>query len=60
MGNVKTKSITELWKSKEMEMIRNTQKNGKFYEIPRCRNCQMATDADEGIPTQFETYGPTI
>ena len=60
VGNVKTKSITELWKSKEMEMIRNTQKNGKFYEIPRCRNCQMATDADEGIPTQFETYGPTI
>ena len=43
-----------------MEKIRTTQKNGKFYEIPRCRNCQTATDADEGIPTQFETYGPTI
>ena len=60
VGNVKTKSITDLWKSKEMEMIRDKQKNGKFFEIPRCRNCQMATDADEGIPTQFETYGPTI
>ena len=60
VGNVNKKSITELWKSNKMEMIRKKQRDGKFFEIPRCKNCQMATDADEGIPTQFENYGPTI
>ena len=60
VGNIKNKSITELWESTGMKNLREKQKSGKFFEIPRCRNCQMATDADEGIPTQFEIYGPTI
>ena len=60
VGNVKTQSLTELWKNKVMEEMRKKQKDGKFFEIPRCRNCEMATNGDEGIPTQFEKYGPTL
>lgn len=60
VGNVKTESLTKIWKSKGMEDMRKKQKEGKFYEIPRCRNCEMATNGDEGIPTQFEKYGPTL
>ena len=43
-----------------MENMRKKQKDGKFYEIDRCKNCEMATIGDEGIPTQFEKYGPTL
>ena len=50
----------ELWKNKGMEEMRKKLKDGKFFEIPRCRNCEMATNGDEGIPTQLEIYGPTL
>ena len=60
IGNVKTQSLIQLWKNKGMEEMRKKQKDGKFFEIPRCRNCEMATNGDEGIPTQFEKYGPTL
>ena len=29
--------------------MRKKQLEGKFFEIPRCRNCEMATNGDEGI-----------
>tara|TARA_B110000014_G_scaffold157889_1_gene111013 strand:+ start:611 stop:1657 length:1047 start_codon:yes stop_codon:yes gene_type:complete len=60
VGNAKEKSLKELWNSEGMKNMRKTQLEGKFYEIPRCRNCEMATNGDEGIPTQFEKYGPTL
>ncbi len=60
VGNVKENSLSEIWKSSGMENMRKKQKDGKFYEIDRCKNCEMATNGDEGIPTQFEKYGPTL
>jgi len=60
VGNVKNQSLEELWISEGMNQMRKKQKDGKFYEISRCRNCEMATNGDEGIPTQFEKYGPTL
>ena len=60
IGNIKNKTLFEFWNSKEMEIMREKQKSGKFFEIPRCRNCEMATNGDEGIPTQFEKFGPTL
>jgi len=53
-------SSTVATKSSGMENMRKKQLEGKFFEIPRCRNCEMATNGDEGIPTQFEKYGPTL
>lgn len=60
MGSVKEKSLKEIWDSEEMKKFREIHRSGKFYEIPRCRNCEMAINGDEGIPTQFERYGPTL
>ena len=60
VGNVNNQSLKDLWKSSGMKNMRKKQLEGKFFEIPRCRNCEMATNGDEGIPTQFEKYGPTL
>tara|TARA_Y100000310_G_scaffold100101_1_gene97963 strand:+ start:1551 stop:2621 length:1071 start_codon:yes stop_codon:yes gene_type:complete len=39
LGNVKERSIHELWNSKEMRNLRDIHKNGKYEENPWCKKC---------------------
>lgn len=60
VGDLKSQSLLEIWKSKEMEEFRTIHKNGKFFEIPTCKNCEVAINGDEGISTPYEKFGPTV
>lgn len=39
IGNIKEKSIHELWHSEEMNYLRNIHKNGKYFLNPICKKC---------------------
>ena len=60
VGNINEKSLLDIWESDEMENIRKHMTDGKFYEIDTCKNCEIATNSDEGILAPSEKFGPTI
>ena len=39
LGNVKEKSIHELWNSNQMRNLREIQRDGKYEENPWCKKC---------------------
>lgn len=60
IGDLNRQTLAEIWMSNKMEHIRKIHREGKFYTIPTCRNCEMAINGDEGRLTPYERYGPTI
>lgn len=39
LGNIKNKTIYELWNGEEMKNLRQLHKNGSFAENPWCKKC---------------------
>ena len=60
VGDLKSQTLLEIWKSEKMKEFRAIQKNGRFYEISTCKNCEVAINGDEGIVTPYEKFGPTL
>ena len=42
MGRWDEESIAEIWHGKEYRSIRSLHENGKWFEHPNCRNCEVA------------------
>jgi len=60
VGDLKEQSLLEIWNSEKMQKIRKIHKDGLFYTLSPCKNCEMAINGDEGIITPYEKFGPTI
>lgn len=60
IGDLKKQSLKDVWESYQLKMFREIQKQGKFYTIPTCANCEMAVNADEGRQTPIQKLEPTI
>jgi len=41
IGNLHTRSLTELWNAPELLRVRRMHKNGRYREIPSCSHCDM-------------------
>ena len=39
LGNIKDKSIYELWNGEQMRNLRNIHKEGRYAENPWCKKC---------------------
>jgi radical SAM protein with 4Fe4S-binding SPASM domain len=46
LGNVKDKTLKEAWESAKRKAILKKHLEGKFYEIPACKNCDFAISGD--------------
>lgn len=60
IGDLSKQSLKEIWESHKLTTIREIQKEGKFFTIPTCANCEMAVNADRGIQTPIQKLEPTI
>jgi len=60
VGDLTKQSLKEVWESAELNKIREIQRDGKFYKLSTCANCEKAINADKGIQTPIETIEPTI
>jgi len=60
VGDVSKQSLQEIWESARLVKIRELQKNGEFYKLSACANCEKAINADEGLQTPLEKLEPTI
>lgn len=41
LGNVKEHSVVELWNAPKMQSLRKLLSEGKYNEVPICKNCNM-------------------
>lgn len=60
IGDLSKQSLKEVWESHKLVKLREVLKEGKFYIIPTCANCEMAVNADEGRQTPIQKLEPTI
>ena len=60
IGDLTSQTILEVWNSEKMKEFRTIQKNGRFFEVSTCKNCEVAINGDEGINTPYEKFGPTL
>lgn len=60
IGDLSKQSLKEIWESHKLASLREVLKEGKFYTIPTCANCEMAVNADEGRQTPIQKLEPTI
>lgn len=49
LGNVKEKSLKEMWTGSKLNELRKIHFKGKFFEIPTCRNCDWAVAEDKRL-----------
>ncbi len=59
IGDVNKQSLKSIWKSKQLNDIRETSKKGEFYKMPACATCEKAVNADQGIHMINENKEPT-
>ncbi len=60
VGDLTKQSLKEVWISYKLKNFRDVLKDGKFYTIPTCANCELAVNADEGKQTPVQKIEPTI
>jgi len=41
IGNIKSSTVAEIWKSSEIVDLRRLHEEGKWHEVEMCRNCDM-------------------
>jgi len=60
LGDVNKQSLKEIWNSFKLKKIREIHKNGEFYKIKTCANCEKALNADQGKESPLERLEPTV
>lgn len=60
IGDVSKQSLKEIWESYKLQRIREIMKDGKFYTIPVCANCEMAVNGDANKPTPIQKLEATV
>ncbi len=46
IGDVNKNSLENIWTSDKLEFLRKKHSEGKFFEIPMCKNCIYALESD--------------
>jgi radical SAM protein with 4Fe4S-binding SPASM domain len=54
LGNIKDKSLVEIWNNEKMQRLRKLLIENKYHDIPICRDCNMFQ------PSIFQVLGSTF
>ncbi len=49
LGNIKEKSLKEIWNSDKLKKLRKLHLEGKFYQIPTCKECDWAIKEEKKL-----------
>lgn len=58
LGNIKNVALKQAWNSPKRKAILKKHLEGKFYEIPACRNCDFAVSGDLEARGKKQAFSP--